>query len=260
VLAIDSSIYLKKVDVLKQDSLFANQISVFKNQTLKVTHINPIFNAQKTNYWPGIILFFVFSIYIFISLSDKKKIISIFGSVFRIQEAKLFFRDELRLSKRISIFFGIAFLLIMAFLLQIANHYFGLIFANYLFLHQYVIFAFLVGFLYLIKYLIVKLSSYIVLKIDLGKEYLFNVFIFSQSMSMVVFPLVICLAFSKFPAEWFLYPALIICLGFYVLRLIRGFIISITEQNIGILYIFLYLCALEILPSIVLVKFLLVNF
>jgi hypothetical protein len=52
----------------------------------------------------------------------------------------------------------------------------------------------------------------------------------------------------------------VICLGFFVLRLFRGFLISVSEQNVGIIYIFLYLCGLEILPLLILIKFLMTNF
>ena len=68
---------------------------------------------------------------------------------------------------------------------------------------------------------------------------MFNVFIFAQTLGIILFPFIICLQFTKYTAEWFLYPALIICAGFYGLRMLRGFIISSTEQNIGIIYIIL---------------------
>ena len=113
---------------------------------------------------------------------------------------------------------------------------------------------------YLIKFLANYILAFISSNNELSKEYLFNVFVFAQTIGIVIFPLIVCLQFTKYPAEWFLYPALIICAGFYGLRMFRGFIISTAEQSIGILYIFLYLCALEILPMLVLIKFLLVNF
>jgi hypothetical protein len=76
----------------------------------------------------------------------------------------------------------------------------------------------------------------------------------------VLFPFIICIQFSRYSTELFLYPAIIICIVLYLLRIFRGFVISVMEQNVGIFYIFLYLCALEILPIFVLIKFLLVNF
>jgi hypothetical protein len=111
-----------------------------------------------------------------------------------------------------------------------------------------------------VKFLANYVLAFISSNNDLGKEYLFNVFVYSQTIGIILFPFIVCLQFTKYPTELFLYPALVICAGFYALRMFRGFIISVTEQNVGILYIFLYLCALEILPLLVLIKFLLVNF
>jgi hypothetical protein len=148
----------------------------------------------------------------------------------------------------------------MAFLIQYTNQYFGLILNDYSRFQQYLFFALTITIIYLVKYSVNSILAYISLNNELNKEYLFNVFIFSQTTGIILFPFVICLQFTKYPSEWFLYPALIIWLGFYALRMFRGFIISVTEQNIGIIYIFLYLCALEILPLLVLTKFLLVNF
>lgn len=207
-----------------------------------------------------ILLFIIFSIYVLIRISEPKKIIRIFTSVFSLQESKQLFREEFKLTKRMSILLGLAFILVMAFLAQITNQYFGLILQEQTQLNQYLFFTGVISLIYIVKFAVNSVLAFISSNSDLGKEYLFNVFVFSQTIGIILFPVVICLQFTKYPTEWFLYPALIICAGFYALRMFRGFIISVSEQNIGILYIFLYLCALEILPLLVLIKFLLVNF
>lgn len=256
----DSIIQLHSESISHKDSSLSFVPSVFTGHSLKTIHKDPIFNASSTTYWPGITLFIVFSIYVLIRISEPKKIVKIFISVFSLQEAKQLFREEFKLTKRMSLFLAIAFILVAAFLIQITNQYFGLILQDQSYLKQYSFFIAVISATYLVKFLANYLLAFISSNNDLGKEYLFNVFVFSQTVGIVLFPLVICLQFTKYPTEWFLYPALIICAGFYALRMFRGFIISVTEQNVGILYIFLYLCALEILPLLVLIKFLLVNF
>lgn len=256
----DSLSYTKTDSIAHGDSLPAKNVSLFYGHSLTPVHTTPIFNASYPVYWPGILLFIVFVIYVLIRISEPKKIASIFVSVFSLQEAKQLFREEFKLTKRVSLFLGIGFVLVAAFLAQITNAYFGLILSEYSSLKQYLFFVGIISSMYLVKFLVNYILAFISSNNDLGKEYLFTVFVFSQTVGIVLFPLVVCMQFTTFPAEWFLYPALIICLGFYALRMFRGFIISVTEQNIGILYIFLYLCALEILPLLVLIKFLLVNF
>ncbi len=237
-----------------------NRQSIFSGHSLIKTHDYPLFNPSNPSYWPGIVLFFIFSIFVLIRISEPKKIIKVFTSVFSIQEAKQLFREEFKLTKGVSILLGISFILIMSFLAQVINEYFGLILNEYSQLNQFLFFIAVVSLTYLIKFSVNYTLAFITSNEELGKEYLFNVYVFSQTIGIILFPIVICLQFTKYPVEWFLYPAIIICGGFYALRMFRGFVICTSEQNIGILYIFLYLCGLEILPLLVLIKFLLVNF
>lgn len=258
----DSVLVIKDDLVSAKDTntILQNNPSIFTGHSLIKKHDYPIFNSSSQTYWPGIVLFFIFSIYVLIRISEPKKIIKVFTSVFSLQEAKQLFREEFKLTKRVSILLGISFILIMAFLVQFINEYFGLILNEYSQLKQFLFFIAVISLMYLIKFLANYALAIITSNEELGKEYLFNVYVFSQTIGIILFPMVICLQFTKYPVEWFLYPTIIICGGFYALRMFRGFVISSSEQNIGILYIFLYLCALEILPLLVLVKFLLVNF
>jgi hypothetical protein len=252
------SILLQNNDSLQVKSI--EKESLFSNHSLKPVHSTPIFNAADSSYWQGILLFTVFSIYVLTKVSEPRKIVKVFLSVFSLQEAKQLFREDFKLTKRLSLFLGIAFILVIAFLIQITNHYFGLILNDYTPLKQYLFFIAVVCISYILKFSANHILAFISSSTDLGKEYLFNVVVFAQTTGLILLPFVIAMQFTRYPSEWFLYPALIICLGFYVLRLFRGFIISVAEQNIGIIYIFLYLCALEILPLLILIKFLLINF
>lgn len=255
-----SILQTKNDSLLHKASSLADNTSIFYGHSLKVIHPSPIINTKQQSYWQGLLLFILFSIYVVIRVSEPKKILKIFISVFSLQEAKQLFREEFKLTKRISLLLGIGFILIIAFLMQLTNEYFGSILNNYSHLQQYLLFVVVICLTYLIKFIVNYTLAIISSNTELGKEYFFNVFIFSQTIGVIILPLIICLKFTKYPTEWFLYPALIICGGFYALRLFRIFIVSTTEQNIGILYIFIYLCALEILPLLVLIKFLLVNF
>lgn len=256
----DSLLHTKTDSIAYKDLSLGENVSIFSGHSLKTIHSTPIFNSTSTSYWPGILLFLIFSIYVLIKISEPKKILKIFISVFSLQEAKQLFREEFKLAKRVSLFLGIGFVLVAAFLIQITNQYFDIILVEQTSLKQYLFFIGVICITYLVKFLVNYILAFIFSNNDLGKEYLFNVFVYSQTIGIILFPFIVCLQFTKYPTQLFLYPALVICAGFYVLRMLRVFIISVTEQNIGILYIFLYLCALEILPLLVLIKFLLVNF
>lgn len=244
----------------QNDSLWIKGPSVFTGHLLQPIHSNPILREGTTLYWPSLLLFIVFALYVSIKVSAPKKIFKVFASVFSLQAAKQLLREDYKLNKRVSVFLSLGFLIVIAFLVYITNNYFGLILEGVSPLKQYLFFITIITSVYVIKFIISYLLSLVILEEELGKEYAFNVFVFSQTIGVVLFPVVLCIQFSKYPAELFLYPGLIICAGFFALRLFRGIVISVLEQNVGILYIFLYLCALEILPVLVLIKFLLNNF
>lgn len=255
------SIIKSDVDTILQDnSPFMDNFSLFSGHSLSSIHHQPIFNSAEGGNWQGVLLFSIFSVYVFVKISEPKKLIRILQSAFSMQDGKKLFREEIKLTKNTSAFLGISFVLIMAFLAFFVNQYFGMILHGYSSYQQYWFFLSVLSLMYLVKFLSNYLLTLISSSKTIGREYFFNVILFAYTAGIVLFPLITCLQFTRYPKEWFLYPAMMVAVGFYVVRIFRGFIISVTEQNIGILYIFLYLCALEILPLLVLIKFLIVNF
>lgn len=242
------------------DTIRRAAVSIFDGHALQPVDAVPVFRNGTPYYWPIVLLFLVFSIYVYLNFTNPKKLLQIFLSVYSNQASKQLYREDYRLTKITSVLLSLAFVLVMAFLLFVSNNYFGFILQGLQPLKQFLFFTAMILLMYIIKLSSNYFISFSTMSQELNNEYTFNVFISCQTLGVVLLPLVICIQFSRYPTEWFLYPAIILCGAFYTLRFIRGFIISFVEQNIGIVYIFLYLCALEILPLLVLIKFLLVNF
>lgn len=242
------------------DSLSAPVISVFSDHLLHSVNNGPVFRNGTVYYWPIIILFLVFAIYVYINIVNPKKLLQVFHAVYSNQASKQLYREDYRLGKSVSVLLSAGFVLTIAFLTYITNRFFGLILKDVYPFKQYLFFVSVILIMYIIKLVSNKLISAATLTGELNSEYTFNVFVSAQTLGVILLPFAICIQFSKYPAELFLYPAMSICGLFFALRLTRGFILSVIEQNIGVVYIFLYLCALEILPLLVLIKFLLVNF
>jgi hypothetical protein len=242
------------------DSLWLKEPSVFAGHSLVPIHKDPIFRSGTIYYWPVSIMFLILILYVSIRIFDPKKLLKVFASPFSLQTSKQLLREDYKINKRVSVFLSFAFILVISYLVYITNRYFGLILQDINPIKQYLFFIITISLMYIVKFSINYLLSQLTLTKDLGKEYIFNVSVFCQTAGVVLFPFIICIQFSRYSTELFLYPAIIICIVMYLLRLFRGFVISVIEQNIGIFYIFLYLCALEILPIFVLIKFLLVNF
>jgi hypothetical protein len=242
------------------DSLI-NKESLFADNLLKPIHEYPIFSNATIIIWPLIVFLVVLIIYVSASISNPKKFFDLLSSSFSLQASKQLFREDYKLNKRIPIFFTINFILVFSFLAFKTNEYFNkALVSEYSTIIQYLFFVTIVLMAYSTKFLVISFLSFFLKIEDLGREYLFNVLVFCHSLSFIIYPFVIFLQFSKVPSHYFLYPALIISGGFYLLRLIRTLYIAYAEQNIRIIHIFMYLCALEILPLLLLVKFLFLNF
>lgn len=260
-MAPKDSVILKSDSATNTGTAGFSNYSLFSNHHLTSSHAkDPILTNSPILYWPSVLLFIVFSMYVYIKVTDPKKIIKIFISVFSIQASKQLIREDYKLYKRVSVFLSTCFILVISFLICLINDYFGLILKSYSLFYQYLFFILITTFIYLTKIVFTLILAHITSSYEIGKEYVFNLFVFCQIAGIILFPVVVFIQFSKYPAEWFLYPGLIVCASIYMLRIFRGFVISALEQNIGILYIILYLCALEILPLLVLVRFLLINF
>lgn len=90
---------------------------------------------------------------------------------------------------------------------------------------------------------------------ELFKEYLINVYQSYRFSAVIVFAVIVLLAYTVFlPSGVFITSGIIVFVIFYLLRVFRLFLIFM-KRNISVLYLILYLCALEILPVLILVKY-----
>jgi len=86
-------------------------------------------------------------------------------------------------------------------------------------------------------------------------EYIIAIYHSYRYTGIILFTLVILISYTTiFPVKPLLFIGFIIAGVFYLVRVMRLFLIFI-KRNISILYLILYLCALEFLPVMVLLKY-----
>ena len=91
-------------------------------------------------------------------------------------------------------------------------------------------------------------------------DYVVTLFLFCNTLGLFMMPIVICLAFArKVNPRLFIVAGGIILATFLCARLVRGLIIGINSVRVSRFYLFLYLCTLEILPLVVLLKLFLIR-
>ncbi len=86
-------------------------------------------------------------------------------------------------------------------------------------------------------------------------EYLVNIYQGYRFSALLIFFVIILISYTTFlPLDFLLSAGIVILVLLYLLRVIRLLIIFIN-RNISIFYLILYLCALEILPVLILAKY-----
>ena len=108
---------------------------------------------------------------------------------------------------------------------------------------------------YTLKTIVCKFLGYVFLVQDEFDEYLHNVNLFNKNIGLILFPVVVLYPFINDSIKpVILYSGLFFAAGLFILRLHRGFQI-IMKKGISFFYLILYLCAIEILPILILLKF-----
>jgi len=106
------------------------------------------------------------------------------------------------------------------------------------------------------RILLINIAGFLFKRGSILREYLYNIFIFNKLAGLVVLPLVFLLVYTKGSLqELFFWITLFVLSSVIVMRLIRGFVFS-YKKEVLIFYMFLYLCALELSPLVLLYRWL----
>jgi hypothetical protein len=86
-------------------------------------------------------------------------------------------------------------------------------------------------------------------------EYTTTIYQFHRILAFILFIITILISYTRFiPIKTLILTGFIVSAGLYTMRIIKLFSIFLN-RNISILYLILYLCALELLPVVVLIKY-----
>jgi len=108
---------------------------------------------------------------------------------------------------------------------------------------------------------LVKLASTWATKVAIGEDrgitaYRYNILFFTHQLGILLLPVVFTLAFvDPNNKEYVLYFAYGLIGLLYIYRLVKSILIGINE-SVPLLYLFLYLCTLEFMPLVVIIKLL----
>ncbi|HAN77955.1 MAG TPA: hypothetical protein DCQ31_09370 [Bacteroidales bacterium] len=108
--------------------------------------------------------------------------------------------------------------------------------------------------IYLVKVAAIKLLGYVFSETDMAKNYITYVAYHNRMAGLILLPLTFILIYSNLITyNTAFYLIAILLFAVYIVRLYRGAQIFILK-DVSIVYLILYLCALEILPLLLILK------
>lgn len=173
------------------------------------------------------------------------------------QVADKMFRERNTLTARVSFVLNTVFIINSALFICQILHHFKLQIFNFSELTGFFIILLAIVVAHLIKYLVYKIFGFLFMIDKLISIFIHNLFVYNKTLGLALIPVVTAIPFLE---ERFrsiaIYIGVICFILTYCAQIIRGLKI-ILYNNIYKYYLILYLCALEILPLLVVYKFVL---
>jgi len=235
-------------------------VNIFHQHLLPLQHAEPILKMSTQHAWAAIVLMFAFSILVVLKVNAYPKLIKIIQSTYNTQVNAQLEREEINPFSTYSVLFNIMYFITFAFLLYKINLMFKLMYTNYSSLVQFIYFVIIVFGVYLTKILINKLLSIVTKEFKSIYEFENNCSLINYATGMFLLPWLVLSELSRFNSTIFISGALVVFGVAVIMKWYRGLISGLLKQRIGLLQILAYFCVLEILPTLVLVKYLIETF
>jgi hypothetical protein len=211
----------------------------------------PVAAVEGSN-WIPVFLFLAFAALVLLRVFDGRRMTQLAGGFFRASSVGMLYREENALTGRASLLLLINFLIITPLFLWQAMGYFNIPRQGVL---QYGMLSLLIAGIYLLKIAGTRLMGVIFDQREASTEYNYNILLFNKILGVLLFPVTVMMAYAhEIPQGWLVAAGLSAWGIILVYRFFRGILIGLSASGFSLLYIFLYLCTLEILPFVVILK------
>jgi hypothetical protein len=228
--------------------------SFFTSHQLKTQDIRPVLFKKYQPDWILGLFLLCFVLLAWAQVFYRRRLRQILMATYSKRFLSQLVRDGDLFSERISLATGfIYFIIISLFLFQL---YELVLVKDAGRLHQgFPLFAlisiFVLGF-WMLKIGLIRFLSFIFRTRQTSREYILNILIFNILTGIFLLPLMVFAVYLK--SVIFLWICMILFVLFFFFRFVRGFLIGISITKFSYLFLFVYLCSLEILPLVVLLK------
>ncbi len=234
--------------------------NIFNQHLLPLQHLGPLAKVSSQQTWAALVLIFAFSILVVLKINAAPKLIKIIQSTYNVQVNAQLEREEFNPFRSFSILLNVLYLLCFSFLIYKINRYYQLVYTDAGSFVQFLYFMGIIIMAYGVKFIMNKFVSIVTNETKSIYEFETNCFIINYATGIFILPWLILSELSRFNPIVFISGAVVVfVLGVFV-KWYRGLLAGLLKQRIGILQILAYFCVLEILPVLVLVKYLIETF
>jgi len=247
-LKVGDSRYMKPL----QNSSLITAEKAEADLVLPVDHVN-----RLNTDWLTIVLLLALILFATVRIGWSKYLGNLFQSVVNYNTSFRMFREENYSFQHGAFRLDIYFYLVFSVFLFQLNRFFRIdvSFQNF---RLYLLVLAGVWSFFQVKKFLYKSTGFIFQNSGETSEFLFNLDNHVRVTGLVLFPVVAIISFSPFNnVEIPVYFGILIVTAIYFLLLFRGFMILLKKQ-FSIIYLFLYFCTLEILPLVLVYKFLVI--
>lgn len=228
--------------------------SMFGSTLLEPQNKEPQIHLTHYDYTVSLILFFSYVLFVWLYATNRKRLNQVIKAFYISRFANQLAREEISFGNRVSLFLSSLFVITVTLFAFQINKYYGLLDLGSDTM-AFLVIAVALTSAYLLKIITTRFFGYVFKTQREAGEYTTSIFLFGNTLGLFMMPVVICLAFAKQVNPLvFIYTGLVIMATFLCARLVRGLIIGINSVRVSRFYLFLYLCTLEILPFVILVK------
>lgn len=228
--------------------------SLFTHHLLRAKNFEPKIKVNEQQNWMVVIILASLFLVAILRVFYQKKFTLFVNAFVSKRFSNQIIREENALTQSTSVMLTIVFFISISLFFYLVTQHFHQSLSGYDGFQKFsVIFLFCIGF-YFLKLLANKAGGYIFKVNKETDEYIFNQFIVLQILGLL---LIICCILLKYSVN--INKEIIIYFGFgtlilgFIVRMIKSFGIA-NMNSYSPVYIFLYLCTLEILPLLIIVK------
>lgn len=228
--------------------------SLFSPHLLSTKKIEPIPKVAMEQNWIVYVFVLILFLAAILRVFYQKKFTLFINAFISRRFSNQILREENALTQSTSILLSAIFFISASLFFYLVSKYFHQNISGYSEWQSFLLILLAcVGF-YFLKLFINKVGGYIFKTYKETEEYIFNQFLVLQILGLLLIIWSILLKFStNINKEIFIYAGFSTLLLGFIIRMVKSFGI-VNMNTYSPVYIFLYLCTLEILPLIIIVK------